>query len=774
MILYRSVGLQELALIYDSGMQAFPASLPQQPIFYPVLQLEYARQIAMDWNVKREALAGYVLQFKVEDEYIAQFEEHAVGESHYQELWIPTEELEEFNNHIVGHIKVVEAHFGDSFQGFVPEKFGLQGKNAVEQFAALANSFLYKRMDFYLEIKRNHRAVFLNYPFWQRHPFKDPGLKERVLKATQEAWLTSFPKIPLPPTPVLVENSPGEETDSHSVFDPVEEEFTPVEETDEGSMADPSEEETQPVEQAHPRLWVQPEYEEDTPSERTGLPILLNPALEAGASKAEVIDSHFARGIELGLSGKYQEAVGELYKAVQEDPDHVVAHTSLGVAFQRLGEEGRALACYETALKIDPIYAEAHYFRANLLYRRGNVREAIASYTVAVGLQPELIEAHGKPEPEDRLTDYTSAPAEIYRIAKPARRILDLNESLEADPDQANLFKERAAEYYRLRNYAQAIADYTSALAIQPGDVSALHFRGMAYEQLGQANRALEDYQQAVARDVQISNDYINRGIEFAQAGNYRQALSSLTTGIRLAPRNPDGYFNRGMAQFLQSNFERAIEDFSDVLRLAPKDEDAYYWRGIANQELWRRDEAAADYTRFLELSRDPLRRQEIEQKLSQLNTSARDNTKDLDDVSDDPQVVTEQRPAESRRGLDIHDLIVVLGKRALESIWFGRDVESQGDKADELSALTLRDTPIDGRDFLLLTSGIHQTSKGDFYALDPDADSHWLFLRAWEGSGFYIETDDPKIQERLKSQYPGLEEVEGVPPPYKGFFIGI
>ena len=48
MILYRPVGLQELELIYDSGMKAFPARLPQQPIFYPVLQVEYARQVASD------------------------------------------------------------------------------------------------------------------------------------------------------------------------------------------------------------------------------------------------------------------------------------------------------------------------------------------------------------------------------------------------------------------------------------------------------------------------------------------------------------------------------------------------------------------------------------------------------------------------------------------------------------------------------------------------------------------------------------------------------
>ncbi len=52
MILYRPAGLQELALIYDSGMKAFPARLPQQPIFYPVLQLDLARQTAFNCNAK--------------------------------------------------------------------------------------------------------------------------------------------------------------------------------------------------------------------------------------------------------------------------------------------------------------------------------------------------------------------------------------------------------------------------------------------------------------------------------------------------------------------------------------------------------------------------------------------------------------------------------------------------------------------------------------------------------------------------------------------------
>lgn len=71
MILYHPVGLEELRLIYESGLREFPPRLPEQPIFYPVLNLEYAQQIARDWNTKSRHFAGYVTRFEVEDAYIA-------------------------------------------------------------------------------------------------------------------------------------------------------------------------------------------------------------------------------------------------------------------------------------------------------------------------------------------------------------------------------------------------------------------------------------------------------------------------------------------------------------------------------------------------------------------------------------------------------------------------------------------------------------------------------------------------------------------------------
>ena len=88
-----------------------PSRLPEQPIFYPVLNEKYAQEIAERWNVKDTSdHKGYVTQFEVDDEYISQFEVQTVGRSYHQELWIPAEELDTFNQHIIGKIQIITTY----------------------------------------------------------------------------------------------------------------------------------------------------------------------------------------------------------------------------------------------------------------------------------------------------------------------------------------------------------------------------------------------------------------------------------------------------------------------------------------------------------------------------------------------------------------------------------------------------------------------------------------------------------------------------------------
>ena len=107
--LYRPVGQRELELIGESGYRAFPPRLSFQPFFYPVLNEGYATQIARDWNTRDPAsgYAGYVTRFRVSAEFVRRYPVRTVGAEPHQELWVPAEELQDFNRHIVGNIEVV-------------------------------------------------------------------------------------------------------------------------------------------------------------------------------------------------------------------------------------------------------------------------------------------------------------------------------------------------------------------------------------------------------------------------------------------------------------------------------------------------------------------------------------------------------------------------------------------------------------------------------------------------------------------------------------------
>jgi hypothetical protein len=88
------------------GLACLPPRLPEQPICYPVLNEEYAIKIAREWNVPHSGVR-YVTRFRVETEFLQRYPVQQVGGKTIVQLWVPAEELDEFNAHLVGPIEVV-------------------------------------------------------------------------------------------------------------------------------------------------------------------------------------------------------------------------------------------------------------------------------------------------------------------------------------------------------------------------------------------------------------------------------------------------------------------------------------------------------------------------------------------------------------------------------------------------------------------------------------------------------------------------------------------
>ncbi len=116
--LYRPVGQKEFDLIREANYKKFPPRLEWQPIFYPVTNQAYATQISLEWNTKDQfsGYAGYITAFDLPAEYLKRFPVQNVGGEIHNELWVPAEDLEEFNNNIVGEIRVTDSFYGEKYE----------------------------------------------------------------------------------------------------------------------------------------------------------------------------------------------------------------------------------------------------------------------------------------------------------------------------------------------------------------------------------------------------------------------------------------------------------------------------------------------------------------------------------------------------------------------------------------------------------------------------------------------------------------------------------
>lgn len=105
-MLYRPTGPDELELVKASDYKRWPPRLPGQPIFYPVTNETYAKEIAEKWNIKQGGV-GYVTRFRVKKAFMDNYPIQQVGAAHHSEWWIPADELEQLNNNIIGAIEVI-------------------------------------------------------------------------------------------------------------------------------------------------------------------------------------------------------------------------------------------------------------------------------------------------------------------------------------------------------------------------------------------------------------------------------------------------------------------------------------------------------------------------------------------------------------------------------------------------------------------------------------------------------------------------------------------
>jgi hypothetical protein len=189
--LYRPIGLRELELILNNDSKGYPPRLDWQPIFYPVLNFQYAAQIAGEWNAPDEfsGYVGFVTEFEIDAEYVSKFNVENVGSFEHNELWVPSGELAEFNSHIVGHIQVSKAFYGSKYIGKIENTFSLKEINADTQFEKLSQLIENQLVK---EVNSERNVIFINFAYWL-----NKGYDKTVLEKIKNIWFEKYPNLNL-------------------------------------------------------------------------------------------------------------------------------------------------------------------------------------------------------------------------------------------------------------------------------------------------------------------------------------------------------------------------------------------------------------------------------------------------------------------------------------------------------------------------------------------------------------------------------------------------
>jgi len=223
------------------------------------------------------------------------------------------------------------------------------------------------------------------------------------------------------------------------------------------------------------------------------------------------------------------DAVDELEK--------IVALMTRSVELRLAQDYDAALACLDEAVAINPSLPFAQINRAQLLAELRRYAEALDGY--------DLFLTHASQSPE----------IEALRQDLLAAAFADLDQRLEARPDDLAARLERGNLWRKTQRYAQALADYAAIIERDANHANALNHLGTTLLALGRPAEAIDAYTRAIAAAPQRAELHYNLGNVAQQLGRFGEARDAYRQALALAPQFAEAQLEIGHCELAEGNY---------------------------------------------------------------------------------------------------------------------------------------------------------------------------------------------------------------------------
>jgi len=224
-----------------------------------------------------------------------------------------------------------------------------------------------------------------------------------------------------------------------------------------------------------------------------------------------------------------------------------------GLTATRIGNYKEAISAYTKAVQLDPQYVLAYIERSFAYSRTGNFQQVFENANKAIELDPRNAKA------------YVNRGFAHSKLGHYQQAIEDANKAIELNPRYVLAYVNRGDAYSRIGNNQQAFKDANKAIELDSKNVMAYVNRGLAYSRLGNDQQAIEDYNKAIELDPRYALAYVDRSNAYLKSGNYRQAFEDVNKAIELNPKYALAYVARSNAYIKSGDYQRALEDANKV-----------------------------------------------------------------------------------------------------------------------------------------------------------------------------------------------------------------
>ncbi|HCQ29963.1 MAG TPA: hypothetical protein DIU39_06730 [Flavobacteriales bacterium] len=162
--------------------------------------------------------------------------------------------------------------------------------------------------------------------------------------------------------------------------------------------------------------------------------------------------------------------------------------------------------------------------------------------------------------------------------------LLKVNEALKDDPNNAELYYERAQIYANQKMIDEALQDIDRALKLDSLNEDFYLYKGDLYIQKGNGTEAEKTYLKATKIKEESPNGYIKLSELMYYGGYYEDMLKYANEALKRDMYNDRAYFNKGYAFLKMGDTTNAISSFQTAVEQNNELYDAYIILGYLMQ----------------------------------------------------------------------------------------------------------------------------------------------------------------------------------------------